>query len=221
MVRRFLAWIAFTIRTMDGANHSDHHFVWSDCFITAPNVEIAIPAPRLPSLKLLDDGPFWPQILSAWSDLSSGDVSLPSWSAFKRYVLKTGLSISKSRKKSVTDNWKSALRGDGMSGDELAGITFDWRASRSVDPVATRVAGGGWQSAMPAYDSHPSTLRCPRKAVLFPDALADLSAVRPVLNAPSQGAHVPPAPVRNVADFLDARLAAKRASQLKKYKDME
>jgi len=25
-------------------NHSDHHFVWSDCFITAPKVEIAVPA---------------------------------------------------------------------------------------------------------------------------------------------------------------------------------
>ncbi len=202
-------------------NHSDHHFVWSDCFITAPKVEIAVPAPRLPSLKLLDDGPFWPQVLSAWSDLSSGDVSLPSWSAFKRYVLRTGLSISKSRKKSVTGNWKSALRRDGLSSDELADITFDWHASQSVNPVTTQVAGGSWQSAMPAYDSRPLTLRCPRKAVLFPDALAGLSAARPVLSTPLLDVHVPPAPVRNVADLLDARLAAKRASQLKKYKDME
>src|SRR5258706_2517841 len=68
----------YPIRT----NHSDHHFVWSDCFITAPKVEIAVPAPRLPSLKLLDEGPFWPQVLSAWSDLSSGDIALPLWSAF-------------------------------------------------------------------------------------------------------------------------------------------
>src|SRR5258706_6478447 len=89
-------------------NHSDHHFVWSDCFITAPKVEIAVPAPRLPSLKLLDNGPFWPQGLLAWSYILSSDVTLPSWSAFKHRVLNAGLSVSKSRKKSVTDDWKSA-----------------------------------------------------------------------------------------------------------------
>src|SRR5258706_2613213 len=38
---------------------------------------------------------------------------------------------------------------------------------------------------------------------------------------PSPVARAPHAPVRNVADFLDARIAAKRASQLKKYKEME
>src|SRR5258706_9672354 len=65
-------------------NHSDHHFVWSDCFITAPKVALAVPAaPRLPSLKVLESGPFWPQVMTAWSKLSSTDISLPSWTAFK------------------------------------------------------------------------------------------------------------------------------------------
>src|SRR5258706_3276815 len=172
----------YPIRT----NHSDHHFVWSDCFITAPKVEIAVPAPRLPSLKLLDEGPFWPQVLSAWSDLSSGDIALPLWSAFKRYVLLTGLSVSKSRKKSAIDNWKSALRGDGITSDELADITFDWGTSPSPDPVRAHIAGDSWLSALPAYDSCPLSVGCPRHVVLYPDALSSLNVDRPVLGAPSR-----------------------------------
>ncbi len=56
---------------------------------------------------------------------------------------------------------------------------------------------------------------------LYPDALSSLGVVRPVLGIPSWVVRTPPAPVCNVADFLDVRLAAKRASQLKKYKEME
>src|SRR5258706_15770076 len=57
--------------------------------------------------------------------------------------------------------------------------------------------------------------------VLYPDALSSLTVDRPVLRPPSQDAHVPRAPTCDVADFLDVRMAAKRASQLKKFKDME
>src|SRR5258706_663194 len=202
-------------------NHSDHHFVWSDCFITAPKVEIAVPAPRLPSLKLLDDGPFWPQVLSAWSDLSSSDITLPSWSAFKRRVLSVGLSVSKSRKRSVMDSWKSALCGDGITSEELADITFDWAARPTPGPVDGRVAGSRFGSAVPVYDSVPRSSGCVRHVVLYPDALSSLTVDRPVLSPPSQSAHAPRAPARNVADFLDVRMAAKHASQLKKFKDME
>ena len=43
-------------------NHLDHHFVWSDCFLSSPKVEIAVPAPRLPRMDKLDDG-FWTTVL--------------------------------------------------------------------------------------------------------------------------------------------------------------
>ena len=43
-------------------NHSDHSFVWSDCFLSSPKVEIAIPAPRLPQMDQLDDT-FWTNVL--------------------------------------------------------------------------------------------------------------------------------------------------------------
>src|SRR5258706_636711 len=202
-------------------NHSDHLFVWSDCFITAHKLDMAVPAPRLPSLKILDEGPFWPLVMSAWSDLMSGIIALPSWSVFKCCVLQSGLSASKSRKKSMVNNWKSALRGDGITSDELADLTFDWNGSPPPDPVGKRVGGGSWASAVPAYDSHPLSLGCPRHVDLFPDALSFLDGARPVLGVPPQVTHAPSAPVRNVADLLDVRMAAMRASQLKKYKEME
>src|SRR5258706_3418596 len=166
-------------------NHSDHHFVWSDCFITAPKVELAVPAPRLPPLKVLEVSPFWSQVLSAWSDLTSSSITLPSWSAFKFRVLRAGLSVSKSRKRSVLDNWKSALCGDGLSSDELADITFDWSARPSSDPASHRVTGICFGSAIPAYDAPPSSSGYLRKVVLYPDALSSLSAVPPALSSPS------------------------------------
>src|SRR5258706_8250453 len=155
-------------------NHSDHFFVWSDGFITTPKVDLAVPTPRLPPLKVLNDGPFWPLVLTAWSDLTSSDVTLPSWSAFKLRVLQAGLSVSKSRKRSVMDNWKAALRGDGLSSEELADITFDWAAHPTSDPAVGRVAGGRFRSAVPAYDSPPSPSECVRNEVLYPDALSSL-----------------------------------------------
>src|SRR5258707_13049221 len=112
-------------------------------------VQPNIPPPILPALKVLEAGPFWPQVLSAWSDLTSSTINLPSWSAFKHRVLRAGLSVSKSRKRSVLDSWKSALRGDGLSSDELADITFDWTARPSSDPAIHRVAGRRFGSAVP------------------------------------------------------------------------
>src|SRR5258706_6580133 len=160
-------------------------------------------------------------VMSAWSNLSSGDINLPSWSAFKRYILQSGLSVSKSRKKSVSENWKSALQGDGITGDELTDLTFDWTGPLSADPIEGGVSGDRWRSALPVYDSCPRSRGCPRNVVLYPDALSDLTVVRPVQEIPPQLARAPPAPVHNVADFLDVRIATKRAAQLKKYKEME
>ena len=110
-------------------NHSDHHFVWSDCFISSPRVELAVPAPRLPPIQYLDDGPFWPTVLSAWSNLTSLGINLPTWTSFKKKVLAAGLSVTKSRKAALNKNWKSALRGDELSSEQLDDIVFKWNDS--------------------------------------------------------------------------------------------
>src|SRR5258706_14809509 len=84
-----------------------------------------------------------------------------------------------------------------------------------------RVTGCCFGSAVPAYGAPPGSSECTRNVVLYPDALSSLSANPPVLTPPLPVARAPHAPARDVADFFDARMAAKRASQLKKYRDME
>ena len=205
-------------------NHSDHHFVWADCFISSPCVELAVPAPRLPPIQYLDEGLFWPTVLSAWTDLTTSGVSLPTWSSFKKVVLSAGLSVTKSHKTALNKNWKSALRGDKISSDQLDDIVFKW--NESLRPHLPRDTGRHpWRSAVEAYDSIAPQC-CPRKYALFPDALG-LSPLLPtaILDEPAPVTPVDisrPAPITYaVPDMLDRRIAAKRASQLHKYREME
>ena len=89
-------------------NHSDHHFVWSDCFLSSPKVEIAVPAPRLPQIDKLDDA-FWMSVLREWSTLTSSDVNLHRWTDFKKLILQYGLKIRRNRNRSTTNRWKEIL----------------------------------------------------------------------------------------------------------------
>ena len=73
-------------------NHSDHSFVWSDCFLSSPKVEIAIPAPRLLQMDRLDDA-FWTDVLREWDNLTSSDVNLHRWTDFKKLVLQYSLKV--------------------------------------------------------------------------------------------------------------------------------
>src|SRR5258706_13025519 len=148
---------------------------------------------------MLDGSPFWPLVLSAWTKLSSGVISLPSWIVFKQSVLASGLSVSKSRKKTLVNNWKSALRGDGVTSDELADITFDWRASHSPAPARGHIVTDRWPSAVPAYDSHLLPSGCPRRVVLYPDALTGSCTIRPVMGTPPHTDPAPSSPLHNIA----------------------
>ena len=209
-------------------NHSDHLFVWADCFCRSPRVEIARPAPRLPPLPHLEQGRFWPEVLSLWTSLSSYSITLPRWSSFKKEVLRIGLAAAGARRKAITSHWKDALRGDAISDHDLAEITFNW-SSRPPPPV--RKPRVKWPSALPSYDITPPPTRCPRKALLYPPALdalhlhnllsSDISPPRAANVTDAPTSRPPPAPAPSVADVLDARIKAKRAAQLKKYKDME
>ena len=198
-------------------NHSDHHFMWADCYCRSPRVELAVPAPRLPPLPHLEGGCFWPSVLDLWSSLLSDTVTLPRWSSFKKNVLRAGLAAAGARRKAVTSHWKDALRGDAISDDALAGLTFDW-SSRPPPPV--RKPRIRWPSALPSYDATPPPTRCPRKASLYPPALdaphlhrllsSDVSPPRAVYVEDVLPTRPPPAaPALSVEDMLDARIKAK------------
>ena len=143
--------------------------------------------------------------------------------------MRLGLAAAGARRKAIASHWKDALRGDAISDHDLTEIAFDW-SSRPPPPV--RKPRDRWPSALPSYDATPPPTRCPRKASLYPPALdalhlhnllsSDISpphAARATDILPARPPHVTPAPL--VADILDARITAKRAAQLKKYKDME
>ena len=99
---------------------SDHSLVWAPIHVTEPRVELAKPAPRLPDLHTLDKHkPFWTSVLSAYEELSASEVTLTSWTAFKRSILEHGLQARSTTQSSRTKNWKRLLCGDLVPEDDL------------------------------------------------------------------------------------------------------
>ena len=190
-------------------NHSDHHFVWADCYITSPRVEIAVSAPRLPRVDRLSNG-FWSHVMTDWIQLTGRDIGLPAWTDFKMRVLQHGLKDSRSRKTSNVNRWKEILRGEVISTDDLEDLTFDWRTRDRQ----TRFKDQG-SERRPSDVTVRSTYT--RKAVLFPDVS---SGTPPAAPRPPVG-QAPRKKLPSVADQLDTRIQAKRKAQLEKFRDME
>ena len=70
---------------------SDHKFVYADCIVTRPQVEIAWAAPRLPPIPTLNaDKYFWPEVMASYASLASGPITLERWTEFKKLVLQLG-----------------------------------------------------------------------------------------------------------------------------------
>ena len=205
-------------------NHSDHHFIWSDCFLSSPKVEIAVPAPRLPRMDRLGDS-FWSTILKEWNTLTCGDINLHRWTNFKKTALLCGLKVRRERHKSTANRWKEILRGDEISQDELAELSFDWEVHpRNTDaqPAGTDYVtrpNNGPGSKKPGHSRKDPVNT--QKTVLYPDVSANTTradttpASDPPATAPSR------LPLPSVADHLDIRIDAMRKAQLKKYKEME
>ena len=120
-------------------NHSDHHFVWSDCFLSNPKVEIAIPAPRLLRVDKLDNA-FWTSVLDEWNALTSGDINLHRWVDFKKLVLQYSLKVRRDQNRSTSNRWKEILRGHAISRDELEELSFDWNTRPRDENTQTTAA---------------------------------------------------------------------------------
>ena len=207
-------------------NHSDHHFVWSDCFLTNPKVEIAVPAPRLPRMDKLGDN-FWSTILQEWDTLTSGDINLHRWTDFKKSALLCGLKIRRERRKSTASRWKEILRGDEISQDQLANLTFEWDTHFGGDIARPAVTShenrpeGRPRRRRPNYGREdPANTR---KAILYPDVSAYTAPIdiTPALVSDPPTTTPPRLSLPFVADQLDARIDAMRKAQLKKFREME
>ena len=199
-------------------NHSDHHFVWTDCFLSSPKVEIAIPAPRLPRLDKLDDA-FWTNVLREWNALTNGDINLHRWTDFKKSVLQYGLKVRRDRNRSTMSKWKEILRGDAISQEELEELSFDWNTHFKNDNTRSTTASGvnrPKEREQSAGRKHPINTR---KAVLYPDVstCSQHAGTRPMLTSSHPTAVPAKLPLPSVADQLDIRIVAMRKAQLKKF----
>ena len=135
---------------------SDHSLVWSECVLSRPKVQMAVPADRLPPSHRLDDK-FWSDVLESYSTLTSSPVSLVSWSSFKSRVLSLGLS-SKNRSGSMYQkSWMDAFRRSELSPDDFdAAVRWLCYEKRPVrrPPVPRR-----WPSAIPSMVVPPLPVR--------------------------------------------------------------
>ena len=188
-------------------NHSDHFFVWADCYLTNPRVEIAVPAPRLPGVERLSCE-FWSHVMTDWVQLTSHAVDLPSWTNFKKRALQHGLADAKARKLTNNDRWKEILRGEEISPDDLQNMTFDWSTRNAADSTIS-------DSPRPGTNIGKARTVCTRKVVLYPDV------ARGTPRAETPGIPRKVGGLPSVADQLDIRIQAKRKAQLKKFRDME
>ena len=207
-------------------NHSDHHFIWSDCFLSSPKVEIAVPAPRLPRIDRLDDS-FWSSILKEWNTLTCGDINLHRWTDFKKAALLCGLKVRREQCKSTANRWKEMLRGDEILQDVLADLSFEWEVhprNMSAQPdttVSVTRPNNGPRSRKPSHGRVGPVNT--RKAVLYPDVSTGTARTdtTPTLASGPPATAPPRLPRPSVADQLDVRIDAMRKAQLKRYKEME
>ena len=97
---------------------SDHNLVWVDCTLSQPRVQMAAPADCLPPIPKLDPK-FWADALAKYRMLSQANVSLASWTIFKKDILALGISSKHCLQCSKGNNWLAALRGDKLSQDDF------------------------------------------------------------------------------------------------------
>ena len=215
-------------------NWSDHRFVWSDCVVNRPRVEIAVPAARLPAVL---DKKFWSEVDGLYDELCSGPIALPAWSSFKTQVLSAGIRSKSRRLSSWNKDWSAALRGDPIPVDMVS--TAIHALARPAPPPPRRRGPRSWRSAAPDLVLPPST-RHPRppnrtkwasasaappfnrgnSAPTAPSPPAP-SPTPPARGASAPAASLPPAPPPDIPALLTARIKARRSAILKKMRRIE
>jgi len=138
---------------------SDHRLIVVPVYPKKPKIEKAKPAPRLPSLEVLDRAKkFWPAVLLAWDALTSyGPVTLEKWAEFKSMVLNRGLEEVAAMKKSGKKDWVAALKREAISPDMIMSAVTSanrqlWAKRRPPARTAPK-----WPCAIPKYEVLPQT----------------------------------------------------------------
>jgi len=146
-------WSAGKVAPLD-TGASDHRLIVVPVYPKRPKIEKAKPAPRLPSLEVLDKAKrFWPAVLLAWHTLTAdGPITLERWAAFKSDVLDKGLKEVGAMKKSSKKDWVAAMRRETVSPDMIMSAVTNanrqiWAKQRPPARTPPR-----WPCAIPAYE---------------------------------------------------------------------
>jgi len=149
-------WSAGEVTPLD-TGASDHRLVMVPVYPKRPKIEKAKPAPRLPSLEVLDKTKkFWPTALTAWNVLTThGPVTLEKWAEFKKTILDTGITEVRAMKKSGKRDWIAALKRETIPPDMIVSAVTSanrqlWAARRPPARTAPK-----WPSTMPSYEVPP------------------------------------------------------------------
>ena len=149
-------WSAGKVVPLD-TGASDHRLVVVPVYPRKPIIEKAAPAPRLPSLDVLDKAKrFWPAVLLAWNVLTSrGPVTLERWAEFKSSVLDSGLTEVRAMKNSSKKDWMAAMKREMIPPDMIMSAVTSanrqlWAKQRPPARTAPK-----WPCAVPAYEVLP------------------------------------------------------------------
>jgi len=198
-------------------NWSDHRVVVSDLIVTKPVVQVATPAPRLPSLDGLSKSKtFWPAVLDLWGDIDrDGRATLERWTAFKDEVLREGRSTSASFKKKDSKYWRSVVRREELAPGEV------WEAIRGLAQPRRPDKPRGkpvWAEAVPRYGAPPAPRSSFRPGSSSPWQVPVLSSSSSPSATPLTRSNKKAPRVGTVADMLDDKASALRRNALRKMK---
>jgi len=220
--RPTLGWFSSGVTPVDTGS-SDHRMVVVAAYPRRPKIEKAKPAPRLPSLEVLDKArEFWPAVLRDWDTLTAqGPVTLEKWAEFKAAVLRTGLAEVKSMKEAGKKDWVAALRREAVPPDSIMSAVM--KANRQLwaprHPPAR--APPLWPSAVPAYEAPP---RASKHFIASGSSPWQVPAKVPSRTTPvkkGEGSRfMKPAAKEGVADLLKKRVNKLEASTKAKWEKM-
>ena len=195
-------------------NWSDHRVITTTLMVLRPRVEKAIPAPRLPSVDVLDKSDrFWKQVVTMWRDATkAGPMRLERWMAFKGGVLAEGLAVSRATKKNGGKDWLKALREENLHPTEIGSAMYKSLNQLHARPAPPARRRPIWAEAVPARGKPPRRIVAgPRSGVSSPWGVP----TRVPMGAHTSGDKGDAAPElphgaprsKGVADMLDGRAA--------------
>jgi len=153
-------WLNNTVVPID-TGKSDHRLIMVEVHMKTPRIEKAVPAPKLPSLDILDKSrDFWPAVLQFWGSLTgSAAISLETWKVFKDQTLAAGIREAKAMKAKKKKDWVQALRKVCIPPEQIMdAVTWANRQvwSKRTPPARTPAK---WPAAIPAYEVTPKQSR--------------------------------------------------------------